>query len=234
VPNYKPKASKPPASGEESGEALAAPAAESSASNYGPDSLAERNPFTRKGSGGFSSSQENPVPRFGRRVHHYGRRERLRLDGIPVGAEITAAEVPAPGGPNMSPGGSIIVVVATNAPLLPVQCERLAQRVGLGIARVGGVGENSSGDLFLCLSTGNHGLPADDYAAEIPFTVSLEMVPNQHITPLFDAVVEATEEAILNALCTAETMAGKDGATVHELPVERVRDILARRGAPRA
>jgi D-aminopeptidase len=164
---------------------------------------------------------------------NYGRRERLRIDGVPVGAEIPESEVPGPGVPGGSPGGSIIVIAATDAPLLSDQCERLAQRAGLGIGRMGGVGENSSGDLFLCFATGNRGLPAGDYGAEIPLTVPLAMVPAQHMTPLFDAVVEATEEAIVNALCAAETMTGLAGAVVHELPTGRVREIMAARGALR-
>jgi D-aminopeptidase len=162
---------------------------------------------------------------------NYGRRERLRVDGVPVGLDITADVVPLPGVPGVQPGGSIIVLVGTNAPLLPGQCERLAQRAGLGIARVGGVGENSSGDLFLCFATGNRGLPAGDVDAENPLTVPLEMVPNGHITPFFDAVVESTEEAILNALCAAETMAGHKGTVVYELPTDLLVDALERRGA---
>ena len=165
---------------------------------------------------------------------NYGRRERLRVDGVPVGASIPASEVPLPGEAGAAPGGSIIVLVATSAPLLPDQCRRLAQRAGLGIARMGGVGENSSGDLFLCFSTGNRGLPAGDLAAATPLTVPLEMVPAQRLTPLFDAVVEATEEAILNALCAAETMTGRAGATAHALPAERVSDLVAQSGAARS
>ena len=164
---------------------------------------------------------------------NYGRRERLRVDGVPVGLDIAADVVPLPGVPGAQPGGSIIVLVGTNAPLLPGQCERLAQRAGLGIARAGGVGENSSGDLFLCFATGNRGLPAGDIATENPPTVPLEMVPNGRITPFFDAVVEATEEAILNALCAAETMSGHNGTVVHELPSDLLVDALARRGVLR-
>lgn len=93
---------------------------------------------------------------------------------------------------------------------------------GLGIARVGGVGENSSGDIFLAFTTGNRGLPTSDWDADVPLTVQVEMLSNRHITPLFDAVVEATEEAIVNALFAAETMTGKGGATAHALPIERV------------
>ena len=155
---------------------------------------------------------------------NYGRRPRLRIDGVPVGEAIPVTEVPEPSDSISPPGGSIIVVVATDAQLLPHQCERLAQRVGLGLGRVGGVGEDSSGDLFLAFATGNRGLAGDGD----PF--ALRMLPNQRMTPLFDAVVEATEEAIVNALCAAETLTGKDGATAHELPAERVRDIMARFG----
>ena len=162
---------------------------------------------------------------------NYGRRERLRVDGVPVGEAIPPSEVPLPGEPaGGGPGGSIVVLVATSAPLLPDQCRRLAQRAGLGVARMGGVGENSSGDLFLCFSTGNRGLPAGDYATATPATVAVEMVPGQRLTPLFDAVVEATEEAIVNALCSAETMVGRKGATAHALPLERLQDLLGRRG----
>ncbi|HXV56690.1 MAG TPA: P1 family peptidase [Gaiellaceae bacterium] len=162
---------------------------------------------------------------------NYGRRERLRIDGVPVGELIPAQETPLPGPPYAGPGGSIIVLVATSAPLLPDQCERLAQRAGLGVGRMGGVGENSSGDLFLCFATGNRGLPAGDEAASVPATVALRMVPAQRLTPYFDAVVEATEEAIVNALCAAETMSGHRGALAHELPLERLRKILAGRAA---
>ena len=162
---------------------------------------------------------------------NYGRRERLRVDGVPVGQDIPADVVPLPDMPAGQPGGSIIALVATNAPFLPGQCERLAQRAGLGLARAGGVGENSSGDLFLCFATGNRGLPSGDVDAENPLTVPLEMLPNGHITPFFDAVVEATEEAILNALCAAETMTGHKGTVVHELPADLLVDALARRGA---
>jgi len=158
---------------------------------------------------------------------NHGRRERLRVNGVPVCEEIPVSEVPDPYG-RVPPGaGSIIVLVATDAPLLPVQCERLAQRAGLGIARVGGVGENSSGDLFLSFSSGNRGLPSADYGAEAPLTVQVEMLANNYITPLFDAVVEATEEAIVNALCAAETMTGANGVTARGLPLDRLHDVVA-------
>jgi D-aminopeptidase len=157
---------------------------------------------------------------------NHGRRERLRVNGIPVGERIPVSEVPDPYG-RVPPGaGSIIALVATDAALLPVQCERLAQRAGLGIARVGGVGEHSSGDLFLAFSTGNRGLPSADYGVDAPLTIPVRMLANNHITALFDAVVEATEEAIVNALCAAETMTGARGATAYALPHERLREIV--------
>ncbi|MEO8291180.1 MAG: P1 family peptidase [Gaiellaceae bacterium] len=157
---------------------------------------------------------------------NHGRRERLRVNGIPVGERIPVSEVPDPYG-RVPPGaGSIIVLVATDAPLLPVQCERLAQRAGLGIARAGGVGEHSSGDLFLAFSTGNRGLPSADYGAEAPLSIPVRMLANNYITALFDAVVEATEEAIVNALCAGETMTGAHGATAYELPLDRLRGLV--------
>jgi D-aminopeptidase len=162
---------------------------------------------------------------------NYGRRKRLRVDGVPVGTDIPADVVPVPGAPGAPPGGSIIVLVGTNAPLLPGQCEALAQRAGLGLARVGGVGENSSGDLFLCFATGNRGLPSGDVSAEGPLTMPVRALAQGHITPLYDAVVEATEEAILNALCAAETMTGHNGTVAYELPSDLLVEALARRGA---
>ena len=113
--------------------------------------------------------------------------------------------------------GSIIAIVATDAPLLPVQCGRLAQRVGLGVARLGGTGEHWSGDLFFAFSTANRGMPACDYGAPAPRTVTVTMLTNTYIDTLFDAVVEATEEAIVNALLAAETMVGRDGVTAWRL-----------------
>jgi D-aminopeptidase len=155
---------------------------------------------------------------------NHGRRERLTVAGVPVGELIDA---PLPAGPGRG-GGSIIVVAATDAPLLPHQCERLAQRAGLGIARLGAGGEHFSGDLFLAFATGNRGLPASDYGASPPLTVPLQMLSDGHITPLFDAVADATEEAILNALLAAETMTGRDGITAHALEAEALAEALAR------
>jgi D-aminopeptidase len=168
---------------------------------------------------------------------NHGRRERLTVDGIPVGRAIGTGEIAAPeppelleSGPAPAPGagaGSIIVVVATDAPLLPHQCARLAQRAGLGVARTGGVGENTSGDIFLAFATGNDALPAPALGQDVPVSVPLRMVPNDRMTEMFDAVVEATEEAIVNALLAAETMVGRDGVTARALPGERLAQALA-------
>jgi D-aminopeptidase len=154
-----------------------------------------------------------------------GRRQRLAVDGVPVGVAIPAPEVPLPGNPAPAGAGSISVVVGTDAPLLPHQCERLAQRAGLAVARVGGAGENSSGDLFLAFSTA-----AADVAVEPGQTATVEMLPNEAITALFYAVIEATEEAIVNALLAAETMTGRDGNTAHRLPPDRLLEVLRAHG----
>jgi len=159
---------------------------------------------------------------------NHGRRERLSVNGAPVGAAIPVDEVPAPGA---SAAGSIIVVVATDAPLLPHQCTRVAQRASLGIARTGGVGEHWSGDLLLAFSTANRGMPASEMGADTPLAVALEMLADAHMNPLFYAVVEATEEAILNALLGAETMTGRDGVTAHAIDHERLVAILDRHAA---
>ena len=171
---------------------------------------------------------------------NYGKRSWLRVDGVPVGAEITTMEVASPyeavGRPRSSypaPGsGSIIVVVATDAPLLPHQCERLAQRAGLGIARVGGTGGHTSGDLFVAFATGNR-LPAEaDEDAPTTLAYDVRAVGDGVIDALFDAVIEATEEAIVNALVAATTMVGRDGITAHALPHDRLLEVMARYGRP--
>jgi D-aminopeptidase len=168
---------------------------------------------------------------------NHGRRERLRINGAPVGELIPASEVPVPEAPEerIAPGGgSIIAVVATDAPASSTQLNRLAQRVGLGIARVGGVGENSSGDIFLAFSTANRGMPSVSLGAETPVTVPVEILLDTFITPLFDAVVEATEEAILNALLSARTMTGRDNIVAPALESDRLRTILEDFGALQA
>jgi D-aminopeptidase len=150
---------------------------------------------------------------------NHGRRARLQVNGVPVGRELGPERIPLP--PRPPGGGSIIVIVATDAPLLPHQCERLAQRAALGVARTGGAGENSSGDLMLAFATGNTGL------AEAGDTIQLSMLSNERIDALFYAVIEATEEAIVNALLGAETMTGK-GGTVHRLDPEVFAAVMER------
>jgi D-aminopeptidase len=160
---------------------------------------------------------------------NHGNPKRLTIAGVPVGislpdpstlwgrgAGVRAPETPPPG------TGSIIVIVATDAPLLPHQLKRLARRVPLGIGRVGGLGENSSGDIFLAFSTANQGV------ANAKEEVGLEMIPNALINPFFEAVVDATEEAIINVLFAAETMTG-NGVTVRELPRDEVRGLVVSR-----
>ena len=164
---------------------------------------------------------------------NYGRRSLLRVDGVPVGREIPTSEVPSPyvQRPGTLPGsGSIIGIVATDAPLLPVQCARLAQRVGLGLARVGGLGMPSSGDLFLAFATGNRGLPPTELDGRGPLVLDIRSVVDRAMGGLFEATVEATEEAILNALVAAQTMVGRDGVTAHALPHDRLREIMRRHG----
>ena len=159
---------------------------------------------------------------------NHGRRERLTVAGVPVRIE----DVPLPAPPELAGAGSVIVIVATDAPLLPHQCRRLAQRAGLGIARTGGVGENSSGDGFLAFSTANRGrLPADELGATPPRVLQVETLADAYLTPLFDGVVEATEEAVVNCLLAARTMTGRDGVTAHGLEPERLVTALRRAGA---
>ena len=167
---------------------------------------------------------------------NYGKRAWLRVDGVPVGAEIGIDEIPSPYGQvrrkaaDPPPGsGSIIIVVATDAPLLPYQLERLAQRAGLGLARAGGTGGHTSGDLFIAFATGNR-LPAEDEDHPQVLTYDVRTVGDIVIDALFDATIEATEEAIINALVAAETMVGRDGMTAHALPHDRLLEVMARYG----
>jgi D-aminopeptidase len=151
---------------------------------------------------------------------NHGRRARLSIDGVPVGREIGVDHVPPPPRPG-EVAGSIIVVAATDAPLLPHQLDRIAQRAALGVARTGGAGENSSGDLLLAFSTATRVTPE---------TTAAPFVPNERLDPLFYAAIDATEEAIVNALLAAETMSGKGGATAHALKPELLVDVMRRYG----
>ena len=178
---------------------------------------------------------------------NYGSRAQLRIAGVPVGAEITdllpcfvpTPGVPEPSGaqrcadgagreplpaapdePAASPGdGSIIIVVATDAPLLPHQLKRLAKRAALGIGRMGGTASNGSGDIFVAFSTANP-------SADVSGIANVQLLGNDQLSPLFEAAVQATEEAITNTLVAAETMTGADGFRVFGLPHARVQTAM--------
>jgi D-aminopeptidase len=155
---------------------------------------------------------------------NHGRRTRLRVNGAPVGERIPESDVPIPRRPDVAEGsGSIIGIVATDAPLSAIQCQRLAQRAALGVARTGVAGEHSSGDLFLAFATANRvPLRGPRFSED----VTVRQVGDGHMNDLFYAVIDATEEAILNALLAAETMVGRDGITAHALPVDRLHQVL--------
>jgi D-aminopeptidase len=155
---------------------------------------------------------------------NYGYREHLTIAGVPVGQEITDLLPVFKTGNPKTETGSIIIVIATDAPLLPHQLKRLARRATLGLAKVGGIGGNTSGDIFVAFSTANKG------AANRNELQTLEMLPNDYMDELFIATIQSTEEAILNAMTGAITMTGINGNTVYALPHERVRDILKRYG----
>lgn len=154
----------------------------------------------------------------------------LRARGVPICPDAPAREEVPDGVAGMAPegAGSIIIVLATDAPLLPTQIERLVTRTALGLARIGGMGYNGSGDIFVGFSTANR-----QAAAERSRVVALEMVPNDGINPLIAASVHATEEAILNAMLAARTMTGVNGYTVPALPHDALRRIMERAGAGR-
>lgn len=178
---------------------------------------------------------------------NYGVRRLLRIAGVPVGAEIpdllpcldTAEPRPkaderyprCPGSGSRDPGpggigemGSIIVVVATDVPLLPHQLQRVARHVSLGIGKMGGLGSNSSGDIYVAFSTANPG------AADTKGLHSATFIPNEEITTVFEATVQATEESITNALVAAETMTGANDLRVTALPHDRLRAALQKYG----
>jgi D-aminopeptidase len=149
---------------------------------------------------------------------NFGLRHQLRIGGLPMGRELREGLVYS------KDTGSIIIVVATDAPLLPHQLKRLARRAALGLARTGSVAGNGSGDLFVAFSTANA------RAADKEGTTALQMLPNDRMGPLFEATVGATEEAIVNALVAGRTMRGRDGHEVLGLPHEKVQAILRRHG----
>src|SRR6202167_5723035 len=145
---------------------------------------------------------------------NYGRRDQLRIAGVPVGKEIP--EHPAYG----EDTGSIIIVIATDAPLIPTQLKRLARKASLGLGRDGSYSGDGSGDIFVAFSTANPG------AASPKGIHDLKMLPNDSLDPLFLATVQATEEAVVNAMVAAETMTGIDNHTVIALPHDRLREVL--------
>lgn len=145
---------------------------------------------------------------------NYGLRRNLTIAGVPVGRELREGAV------FRAESGSIIVVVATDAPLLPHQLKRLARRVGLGLGRLGSVAGNGSGDIFIAFSTANPG------AFTNKGTSQLKMLSNDEMNPLFAATVEATEEAVVNSMLAAETMTGYDGHKIVALPHERLREVM--------
>lgn len=149
---------------------------------------------------------------------NYGSRALLTIAGVPVGKEITDLR-PSENKPDTDQG-SIIVVVATDAPLLPHQLERVVKRVALGIGVMGGRGGNSSGDIFIAFSTANPEVSKDEGLAQ------LKMLPNEKINPIFEAAAAATEEAIVNALIAAETMEGVNGNKVYAIPHDRLIQVL--------
>ena len=163
---------------------------------------------------------------------NYGSRELFRVAGVPVGREIADLMPERPGEGAQGEAlegaqgeadrdGSIIVVVATDAPVMPHQLERMARRVSLGLGRNGSIASNGSGDIFVAFSTANQRA-----AAEVGTSTQARVLANGRLNPLFTATVEATEEAIINALVAAETMTGANDVTVHALPHERLREVL--------
>ena len=160
---------------------------------------------------------------------NHGGRDRLMVDGVHVGEAIPTDEVPSAWDQEEAIAhetGSIIVIVATDAPVLPHQLRRLAQRSSLGVGRVGGAGGNSSGDIMLAFSTANAGRIPNYKAPTSTGPTSVHTLPDDANTALYWATIEATEEAILNALVAAETMVGRDGITAHALPHDRLVEVM--------
>ena len=151
---------------------------------------------------------------------NFGRRNQLRIAGVPVGTEITEGTIAGDRGPLAEDVGSVIIVVATDAPLIAHQLKRLARRAALGVARTGSSSGNGSGDIFIAFSTANPDANKPDGLANVA------MLGNDRMNPLFEATVQATEEAIVNALIAAETMVGADGHKVIAIPHDRLKQVL--------
>jgi D-aminopeptidase len=154
---------------------------------------------------------------------NHGDRSLLHIDGVPVGRELDYRHTPS-GWDEPPVSSSVIVILATDAPLLPTQCKRLAQRATIGLARTGCVGHNGSGDLFLAFSTGNT-IPARPEKL-----VPVNMMPNMQMNLLFEAAAEVVEEAVLNAMTAAETTVGFKGRTAYELPLEDLKQVMRKYG----
>lgn len=162
---------------------------------------------------------------------NHGVRDLLRVDGVPVGRLVPDAEVPIASVARLEDrmpegSGSIIVVVATDAPLLPSQCRRLATQATIGLGRSGGGVSDSSGDIMFAFSTGNTSIPAEYHNVDIPQTHTVSTVPHQHLSTLFEACADATEEAIINAMLAADDMEGRDGIMAYGLPADRLGSVL--------
>ena len=160
---------------------------------------------------------------------NHGKRGSLLVEGYPVGRHLSCERIPSPFEQRRLPQpgmGSIVVVLATDAPLLPEQCRRLAQRAAIGIARTGGGTEDSSGDIFIAFATGNRDLPVSDYADKGPLCSEVRMVNADHLSPLFEAAAEAVEEAIVNALLAAGDMRGNHGHAAHGLTQQQLLTAL--------
>jgi L-aminopeptidase/D-esterase-like protein len=161
---------------------------------------------------------------------NFGSRDELTIAGVPVGLSLTD-DIPV--SPNRPPGGgSVIVIVATDAPMLPGQCEALARRVSLGLARTGTAGSHFSGDIFLAFSTANEESLHTGYSNRpvAGSLANLAQVPWPLIDPFFTATVEAVEEAVVNVLCAGESMVGRNGYRVSAMPVDRVVALLGDAG----
>ncbi len=168
---------------------------------------------------------------------NHGDRRHFEVNGVPVGQVLGWREVPVPRMSQITrvpPGtGSVLAVVATDAPLLPHQLNRMAQRAGLGIAKFGARGDNYSGDLMIAFSTAAHGLPDQGPGAQTPIALTVDTLALPYVDAMFAAVIEATAEAILNAMLQAETMAGRDDLVLRALDGEQLAHILDRHGRRR-
>ncbi|KAI8282589.1 Beta-peptidyl aminopeptidase BapA [Colletotrichum sp. SAR11_240] len=166
---------------------------------------------------------------------NYGKAAHLRIGGFPVGRILEKEKADSfveVAKHKDKKDGSIIVIIATDAPLTPIQCQRLAKRATVGLSRVGGYGHNPSGDIFLAFSTGNH-IPVQSISMERrevdPWrakALKIESIDDTSINGLFEAAADATEESIYNVLCSAETMTGFCGRTIEALPLDRLREIM--------